>query len=485
MSNRATNGSEVVEAVAGDQNYSWRHPVPNGWQIRRLGDTLDIVRGISFPKEVKSLELRSGYLACLRTANVQRDVEWNDLWFVPEEHVKRNDQYVRSDDILISTANSYDLVGKVALVTAMHYRATLGAFISLLRPREQLDAKFAYYQLAWSDTQDRIRSTASTTTNISNVSTKKLSNIELAFPPLYQQIRIVAEIEKQFSRLDEAVANLKRVKANLKRYKAAVLKAAVEGRLVETEAELARRKGRSYETGDQILQRVLERRRSQWKGKGKYKEPAAPDTTDLPELPEGWVWVRLEAIAALKGGITVDSKRRDPTARSVPYLRVANVQRGYLDLSEVKTINAPASDIEALRLQHGDILFNEGGDRDKLGRGWIWEGQLADCIHQNHVFRARLISPDILPKLLSWWGNSFGKDYFQREGKQTTNLASINLTKLSAFPVPLPPLSEQLRIVADVDRRLSLVRETEAQVDANLQRAERLRQSILSQAFST
>ena len=303
--------------------------------------------------------------------------------------------------------------------------------------------------------------------------------------PEDQQKRIVAEIEKQFSRLDEAVANLKRVKANLKRYKAAVLKAAVEGRLVETEAELARRKGRSYETGDQILQRVLERRRSQWKGKGKYREPAAPDTSDLPELPEGWVWVRLEAIAALKGGITVDSKRRDPTARSVPYLRVANVQRGYLDLSEVKTINAPASDIEALRLQHGDILFNEGGDRDKLGRGWIWEGQLADCIHQNHVFRARLISPDILPKLLSWWGNSFGKDYFQREGKQTTNLASINLTKLSAFPVPLPPLSEQLRIVADVDRRLSLVRETEAQVDANLQRAERLRQSILSQAFST
>ncbi len=240
----------------------------------------------------------------------------------------------------------------------------------------------------------------------------------------------------------------------------------------------------TYETGEQLLQRILETRRSQWKGKGKYKEPAAPDTTDLPELPEGWVWARLDSIAALKGGITVDKKRQDPTARSVPYLRVANVQRGYLDLSEVKFIDAPETDIEELRLQRGDILFNEGGDRDKLGRGWIWEGQLADCIHQNHVFRARLYMNELSPKLVSWWGNTFGKDYFLREGKQTTNLASINLTKLSAFPVPLPPVVEQHRIVAEVDRRLSLIHETEFQVDANLQRAERLRQAVLSQAFS-
>ena len=204
---------------------------------------------------------------------------------------------------------------------------------------------------------------------VKHLSSKSIAEIPLPLPPMEQQKRIVAEIEKQFSRLDEAVANLKRVKANLKRYKAAVLKAAVEGRLVETEAERARREGRSFETGAQLLQRILETRRSQWQGKGKYKEPAVPDTTDLPELPEGWVWARLDAIAALKGGITVDSKRQDQTARVVPYLRVANVQRGYLDLSEVKTISAPASDIESLRLRLGDILFNEGGDRLRLAAG--------------------------------------------------------------------------------------------------------------------
>jgi type I restriction enzyme S subunit len=236
--------------------------------------------------------------------------------------------------------------------------------------------------------------------------------------------------------------------------------------------------------GDQLLVRVLCERRRGRSGKGTYRDPEEPQAEGLPPLPEGWAWARLDAVAALKGGITVDKKRRDSTARAVPYLRVANVQRGYLDLEEIKQIEAPQDDIEELRLQPGDILFNEGGDRDKLGRGWIWEGQIAECIHQNHVFRARPYSTDVSAKLISWWGNTFGKDYFLREGKQTTNLASINMTKLSAFPVPIPPVAEQYRVVAEVDRRLTIIREVEAEVDANLARSLGLRRSILARAFA-
>src|SRR5437879_1512076 len=102
---------------------------------------------------------------------------------------------------------------------------------------------------------------------------------------------------------------------------------------------------------------------------------------ESPNLPEGWAWTTLTAIADLKGGIT--KGRRLPAAvktRRVPYLRVANVQRGYLNLSEVKDIEASEEEIAELRLEAGDILFNEGGDRDKLGRGWVWGGQIADCI---------------------------------------------------------------------------------------------------------
>ena len=121
--------------------------------------------------------------------------------------------------------------------------------------------------------------------------------------------------------------------------------------------------------------------------------------TDLPPLPAGWCWTTLEEIAEIEGGITKDQKRRmTSSTREVPYLRVANVQRGFLNLTEMKTILADEREIENLRLMKGDVLFTEGGDRDKLGRGWIWNGEIKDCIHQNHIFRARLGLTFVEPK---------------------------------------------------------------------------------------
>lgn len=324
---------------------------------------------------------------------------------------------------------------------------------------------------------------ATSSVTVKHLSSRTVEDIPLPFPPLCEQEEIVAELDKQFPRLDEAVANLTRVKANLKRFRAAVLKAALDARLVPTEAELARREGRDYESGQELLRRILEIRRTHWKGKVRYAAPPQPDHTELPDLPEGWAWARLDALATIKGGITVDKKRKAPTSRSVPYLRVANVQRGHLDLAEIKVIDAPEADIEELRLRYGDILFNEGGDRDKLGRGWVWESQLPECIHQNHVFRARPFSDDLSPKLVSWWGNTFGRDYFSREGKQTTNLASINMTKLSALPVPVPPAAEQLRIVAEVERQLSVFAVVEAAVERKLAQTSALKSVVLGTVF--
>lgn len=175
-------------------------------------------------------------------------------------------------------------------------------------------------------------------------------------------------------------------------------------------------------------------------------------------LAPGWAWARLEQIADIVGGVTKDAKRQhDPSFVEVPYLRVANVQRGFLDLRKVETIRVSAAKAAALRLRPGDVLFTEGGDRDKLGRGWVWEGQIEDCIHQNHVFRARLVAEELEPKFISWYANTFGRTWFETAGKQTTNLASISLTTLKSFPVPLPPVAEQQRIVAEVERQLSKV----------------------------
>ena len=273
---------------------------------------------------------------------------------------------------------------------------------------------------------------------------------------------------------------MEQTQALLKSYRRSVLKAAVEGELSREWREAHKD---ALEPASELLEKVLQERREKFAGK-KYKEPASPDTSELPKLPKGWEWARLDVLAAIKGGVTKDSKRKYENARTVPYLRVANVQRGYLDLAELKEIEASEDVIEQLSLQPGDVLFTEGGDRDKLGRGWIWNGEVAECIHQNHVFRARLYSTVIEPKFVSWFGNTFGQMWFMKQGKQTTNLASINLTKLSAFPVPLPSSREQRFIVEEVERRLSMVDNLEATVETNLKQADALRQSILTQAFS-
>ena len=331
-----------------------------------------------------------------------------------------------------------------------------------------------------------------------NISAMQIEAYPIPVAPRDEQGQNVAEIEKQFSRLDEAVASLKRAKANLKRYKSVVLKAAVDGKLTEQ----WRKEHPDVEPAEKLLERILTERRKKWeqselsrmraqgtetkdgKLKGKYQEPEAPDVENLPDIPAGWVWVRLDALTDIKGGITKDSKRKIENARTLPYLRVANVQRGFLDLKEMKNIEVSVDQVNELLLEEGDILFNEGGDRDKLGRGWIWEGQIKECTYQNHVFRARPYLKETQGRLISYYGNTFGQQFFVAKGKQTTNLASVNKTMLSSFPIPLPPLSEQATIVMEVERRLTISDEMEKEIESNLRRAERLRQSILKKAFS-
>lgn len=313
------------------------------------------------------------------------------------------------------------------------------------------------------------------------ISRKNLASIPIPVPPLSEQRRIVAEIEKQLTRLESGVSALLRVQSNLKRYRESLIRSAYEGRLISTGQEISS-EGNS---GDDIASHLKEVRRQKWKGRGRYKEAIEPNHRAPISIPQGWTWLTLDAIAEVKGGVTKDqNKRHSSPTRRVPYLRVANVQRGYLDLTDIKEIDAEIEVIDQLSLVQGDILFNEGGDRDKLGRGWIWNEELPECIHQNHVFRARLYSDLINPKFISWYTNSFGQSYFFDEGTQTTNLASISITKLKALPVPIPPASEQALIVAELEYRLSSADTLESIVSLNLKRAASLRESILKKAYA-
>jgi type I restriction enzyme, S subunit len=172
-------------------------------------------------------------------------------------------------------------------------------------------------------------------------------------------------------------------------------------------------------------------------------------------MRDPWPIVRLTEIADIGTGVTLGRDLGNSYSAEYPYLRVANVQDGHIDTSDVKNIRIFPSELARYQLKVGDILLTEGGDFDKLGRGAVWDGRIPICLHQNHIFRVRLRS-DFSPHFFSaYMSSAAGRAYFLSCAKQTTNLASINKTQLSAMPVPVPPPGEQhqvAEILASADR---------------------------------
>ena len=178
----------------------------------------------------------------------------------------------------------------------------------------------------------------------------------------------------------------------------------------------------------------------------------------LGEVPAHWEVTRLKFVAAVQTGVAKGKDTSGKHTITVPYLRVANVQDGYLALEDVSTIEIEPEQLDRYRLQSGDVLMNEGGDFDKLGRGALWSGEIDDCIHQNHVFAVRPhgVTPQWLNQVA---GSSYAQFYFMGRAKQSTNLASISSTNIMELPILLPPQDEQVEI-------LQLVADEFANVDA-------------------
>jgi type I restriction enzyme S subunit len=171
----------------------------------------------------------------------------------------------------------------------------------------------------------------------------------------------------------------------------------------------------------------------------------------LGEVPAHWEVTRLKFAATVQTGIAKGKDNSGKNTITVPYLRVANVQDGYLALEDIATIEIPIEDLARYRLQSGDVLMNEGGDYDKLGRGHVWYGEIADCIHQNHVFAVR---PH---EIASEWlnaitGSGYAQFYFMTRSKQSTNLASISSSNIMELPVLLPPEQEQQDLLAYLEQ---------------------------------
>ena len=448
------------------------------WPEVVVSDVSELIRGVTYSKEHATDRPQDGYIPVLRATNIQesRLVLESDLVFAPDSNVSAN-QRLRAGDIVVATSSgSKHLVGKSGLVHA-DWRGSFGAFCAAIRPKANIESRYlaAFLQSPsyWKQVGKKALGV-----NINNLRRGDIESLTLPLPPLEVQREIVAELEKQFSRLDEAVANLQRVKANLKRYKASVLKAAVEGRLVETEASLARREGHTYETGEQLLQRILEERRTKWAGKGKYVEPESTNVPNLSELPEGWTWA--SAVQACERVVDCHNKTAPYTLAGIPLVRTTNIKDGRLLLDDTRYVDQPTYEFWSRRCppEPGDVLFTREAP---MGEAGIIPPGVKLCLGQRTMLMRP--SPGISSSfLLSALLSPVVKDLIDRVAVGS-GVKHLRVGDVERLPVPLPPVAEQVRIVAEVDRHLSIIREVEAEVDANLLRAQALRNSVLAKSF--
>lgn len=383
----------------------------------------------------------------------------------------------RDGDVLFAKVTPCMENGKMAVARDLKNGVGFGSSeFHVLRPSQELDAKYLYHFVSSQSFRKEAAGHMTGAVGLRRVPAAFLADTQLPLVSLEEQRRIVAEIETQFSRLDEAVANLQRVKANLKRYKASVLKAAVEGRLVETEASIAQREGRSYETGEQLLQRILEERQAKWVGRGKWKVPESP-TADTP-LPDGWVWSCIEQLAEVGTGAT---PKRDKavywSAGDVPWVTSSVVNGDYVDEASEFVTKLALAETNLTLYPIGTLLvamYGEGKTRGKCA-------ELRVPATTNQALAALQVAAPL---------RGYVRQFLELNYEEMRKVASggvqpnLNLSLVRAVCVPLPPLTEQIRIVAEVDRHLSIVRGVETEVDTNLKRTQVLWQATLAKAFA-
>ena len=268
-----------------------------------------------------------------------------------------------------------------------------------------------------------------------------MTRIPVPLSPVNEQGRIVDRIESIFSKLDEAKEKAQAVVAGFELRKSAILHKAFTGELTK-----------------------------QWrKSRG--------------ISIESWRTVPLIEISTLQTGIMKGKHFNDKTI-CLPYLRVANVQDGYFNLKEIKRIEVSEKMVDRYLLQKGDVLFTEGGDFDKLGRGSVWNAEIKVCLHQNHVFVVRPDKKILDPYFLSLQaGSRYGKKYFLSCAKQTTNLASINSTQLKNYPVRLPVIEEQKAILNMVSDVLKKERQVKDAAELVISQIDVMKKAVLVRAF--
>ena len=394
--------------------------IPGDWQAVRLGDVAEVNRRQWDPSSGSTIL----YLDLTSVAEPGRLSAPQEIPAVAAPSRAR--RRVQDGDILVSTVRPY-LRGFARVIEAPENLIASTGF-AVLTPQPISDGSLLYHHVM-SPAFVRHLEGAMTGQAYPAVRPDDVASYRLGLPPLPEQRAIAAVLDG----IDGAIERTEEVIAATERLRDALL--------------------------HELLTRGLPGRHSEW-----------VDVPGLGTVPACWDVVRLGDVAHVQTGRAVNKNSPRNGNVEVPYLSVANVKDGYLDLSGVKTMVVSQRDLERYGLQVGDVLFTEGGDADKLGRGTVWQGEIEPCLHQNHVFAVRPQDDALFSSFLSAFaGGAGGRRYFLGAAKQTTNLASMNSTQLKSMPLPLPTVPEQRAIIAaleGVDDSVERAREERARLQS-------------------
>jgi len=458
--------------------------LPDSWAFERLGNICEIVRGVTFPSSKKQTFRTDDVVACLRTSNVQAEVDWSDLIFINPDLVKRDDQWIEFGDTMISMANSYELVGKVALVREVKERATFGGFIAAIRPHV-IEPEYLYLVLRSPYMQSRMRVTASQTTNIANISLGGMRPIPTPIPPKEEQSRIVAKVDELMALCDQLEAQQQKRRTLQNHLRQATLQAVAASQspheLQESWQRLEANFGQLFSVAEDVgdLRRVIwdmairgflsEAMEDDIPAKTTFEKlkraekdlvrekllsrpkpfPALLKTDEPFPLPENWIWVRLGELAPeFQNGL---SKRQGTSGDETIVLRLADVVNFEIFINTPRKILMTTSEREKYCLHQGDLLITRVNGSAEIVGSFI-KCNIENIAYCDHFIRLRFLPEYINPDYITIAAQSpFVRAQISSKFVTTAGQKTVNQNHIGALLFPIPPLQEQNRIIKKVE----------------------------------
>jgi len=456
-------------------NITANHEIPKNWIWVELEKLCDITSGNPAPQNENLF--KNGNVPFVRVQDMGR--MGNNVYLRETKDYLNNDAVTKNNMKLFPKGSV--LFTKSGMSILLNQRAILGSdmhvvsHIGICLPSKYTPSKWIYYWLKSIDFKELTHATT-----LPSLKLSKVQKIRIPLPPLLEQHRIVAKIEELFTKLDAGVEALKQVQTQLKRYRQAVLKTAMEGRLTEDWREMHKNE---LEPVNQLLKHIQNEQKAKM-GK-KYKEPTPADTTDLPELPYGWLWLRADTICEkIQDGTHFSPKVQysDKTYRRYLYVTAKNIRETGVNLSNISYVDEEfhRSIYKRCNVEKNDVLLIKDG----VKTGIATVNQLDQEF--SLLSSVALLKPN--KKCLNPWhlknflNSPIG--FKMVTGKMTgTAIKRIILQRIKETPIALPPIKEQAKIVEEVEKHISIIEGSETMIKSELKRTQSLRQSILKRAF--